>query len=268
MNTGNELLKNLDILHTAELDELRIKRNLCYENFYKMVKKWTVSDYCTPGVKAEVILDVLISDFIEDLVQYHYSVMKDKNYTATYTATLLAKEFPIRTNEKNLRNAKVDFLMYVDDEREGTLVLAELKSTDESFNNPQKNRMCKAVENHNFNSESLIDFYNKIYDKLVRNKKGDPSDRIKYQYSYDHFPESWQQKEKGMIGTSQLNLKADYLYIFLTAPKKLPEELPIEKRLVLSEYCCNEKFRRRLETEERRQLWDAVSDILKACMKK
>ena len=31
-----------------------------YYNFYDMVEKWTVSDYCTPGIKAEVILDMLI----------------------------------------------------------------------------------------------------------------------------------------------------------------------------------------------------------------
>lgn len=35
-----------------------------HTDFYNLVKEWTVSDYCTPGIKAEVILDMLISDFI------------------------------------------------------------------------------------------------------------------------------------------------------------------------------------------------------------
>ena len=36
-----------------------------YEAFYTMVKDWTVSDYRTPKIKAEVIVDMLISEFID-----------------------------------------------------------------------------------------------------------------------------------------------------------------------------------------------------------
>jgi hypothetical protein len=39
-----------------------------YEAFYTMVKDWTVSDYRTPKIKAEVIVDMLISEFIEEIV--------------------------------------------------------------------------------------------------------------------------------------------------------------------------------------------------------
>ena len=36
-----------------------------YQAFYEMVKKWTVSDYRTQAIKSEVIIEMLISDFIE-----------------------------------------------------------------------------------------------------------------------------------------------------------------------------------------------------------
>ena len=41
-------------------------------DFYNLIQGWIVSDFHTPGIKAEVIVDMLISDFIEDLLQYHY----------------------------------------------------------------------------------------------------------------------------------------------------------------------------------------------------
>lgn len=244
-----------------------------HTDFYNMVKEWTVSDYCTPGIKAEVILDMLISDFIEELIQYHYFNTEHR----TYSATLLAKEFPIRTSDKNLRNARVDYLMYVHNAEEEKLVLVELKSTNDSFDREQMKRMKDTTKE---NAKELIDFYNIIYDKLVNHGKGNLSDRIKYQYSYDRFPENWKKdalEEKRMIrkldlkqNTGKSNIKTDYLYIFLTDNVSLTkEELPMKKRLILIEYCRNnKKFEKFLKNKERAQLWKSVSDILRACMEK
>lgn len=35
---------------------------------YCIFYEWTVSDFHTPGIQAEVIVDMLISDFIEELI--------------------------------------------------------------------------------------------------------------------------------------------------------------------------------------------------------
>jgi hypothetical protein len=56
-----------------------------------MVKDWTVSDYRTPKIKAEVIVDMLISEFIEEIVAY--GVYGKEAYTKKLK--LIAKEFPI-----------------------------------------------------------------------------------------------------------------------------------------------------------------------------
>lgn len=242
------------------------------EGFYNMVKKWTVSDYCTPGIKAEVILDMLISDFIEELIQCHYSEPEH----GTYSVTLLAKEFPIRTSDKNLRNAKVDYLIDINSAEEEKLVLVELKSTNESFDIKQMKRMKDAAKE---DAKELIYFYNDIYDKLVNHGKGNKLDRIKYQYSYNHFPEKWKidmPNGKRIIRQSDLRQdtsKSDILYIFLTDNESLTEKglLP-EQRLILAEYCKDggklEKFEKLLKSTERVQLWKFVGDILKTCMEK
>ena len=139
-----------------------------YEKFYKLVKDWTVSDYFTPGVKAEVIIDMLISEFVEDLIGSHYW----GDMQGEHQVTLLMKEFPIQTNEENNRNAKVDYLVSVDWEK---LVLVELKTTDDSFDKNQLERTKAAV---NTNVQDLIDFYNRIMGLKGQNTL----DHKKYQY--------------------------------------------------------------------------------------
>ena len=39
-----------------------------FKSFYDMVKRWTVRDFRTQKIKAEVIVDMLISDYIKDIV--------------------------------------------------------------------------------------------------------------------------------------------------------------------------------------------------------
>lgn len=80
----------------------------------------------TQGLKTEVIVDMLISDFIEEMVAANLENV-DVN-----DVKLLAKEFPIRTNKRNKKkrlNAKVDFLVKVKND----LYLIELKSTNASL---------------------------------------------------------------------------------------------------------------------------------------
>ena len=154
-------------------------------SFFDMVKKWTISDYKTPGIKAEVILDMLISEFIEDLIGYH----------CCEKVTLLAKEFPIRTNDENYLNAKVDYLVNT----EKMLILVELKTTKDSYKSTQEDRMKDAVKD---GVEKLIGFYNDICDI----KNGNSLDSQKYKYSRENF-----EKKARLEDISE----GDYLYILL-----------------------------------------------------
>lgn len=233
-----------------------------YEKFYKLVKDWTVSDYFTPGVKAEVIIDMLISEFVEDLIGSHYW----GDMQGEHQVTLLMKEFPIQTNEENNRNAKVDYLVSVDWEK---LVLVELKTTDDSFDKNQLERTKAAV---NTNVQDLIDFYNRIMGLKGQNTL----DHKKYQYACDKFKfednMSMMQSEDGILK----NLQLDYLYILLTDGKKLKENIPEEEKRLILEYYWKEgiadkkykAFQRKLENEQRLQLWEEVSGILAECAKK
>jgi len=79
-----------------------------YEAFYNMVEKWTVSDYRTQKIKAEVLVDMLISEFIEEIV--YYKLGKDEK------AILIAKEFPItRVGQCGLKEERKNLIQKIKD---------------------------------------------------------------------------------------------------------------------------------------------------------
>ena len=42
-------------------------------DFEKMIMKWTAFDHYCPSIKAEVIWDMMLSEFIVDMVAYSYN---------------------------------------------------------------------------------------------------------------------------------------------------------------------------------------------------
>lgn len=85
-----------------------------------------VSDYFTPNIKAEVIIDMLLTPYIHELID---------------GAELVAKEMSIPRREKKFgsRGAKIDYVLAKDDPsgKDGTVFLVELKTTDSSMNGKQ-----------------------------------------------------------------------------------------------------------------------------------
>lgn len=208
-------------------------------NLFYMIKKWTISDYKTPGIKAEVILDMLISDFVSDLLKFEWG----KN------VTLLTKELPIEIKEGSKLNAKVDYLVCAG---ETELVMVELKTTKKSYSDPQE-KLMKA--NAKKSAAELIKFYKKIatLDSLSQSAK------TKYKYSLEIY-----EKRLNNSGLNEAEFSAvDYMYILLTDNEDIKD-----KKLVLTDYCKGgrkfEVFMRSL-SETRRELWGQVSEILLGC---
>ena len=97
-----------------------------YEIFYNLIKFWTLNDFCTPNIKAEVIFDMLLSPFITDIVK--------EGMNSNGRFVLLAKEFPLKVYENN-KGSKVDYLLM--DDSTNDLYLVELKTDNNSFNKKQ-----------------------------------------------------------------------------------------------------------------------------------
>lgn len=145
-------------------------------DFEKMIMKWTAFDHYCPSIKAEVIWDMMLSEFIVDMVEYAYG----KKYGEQYTADnfyLLAKEFPIKSEEDDhtmqkdsdddkkqkdsLSCSKVDYLVAFEADIDKKVILVELKTTPGSFSPKQLERY------KNCDVEKLFDFYNKLISKKV-----------------------------------------------------------------------------------------------------
>lgn len=137
-------------------------------DFEKMIMKWTAFDHYCPSIKAEVIWDMMLSEFIADMVAYAYRDKEGKQYTADHFY-LLAKEFPIKSEEKEKKNpfssSKVDYLVAFEAEDDKKVILVELKTTPGSFNKKQQKLYEKC------DAEKLFEFYDELINEKVTSKR-------------------------------------------------------------------------------------------------
>ncbi len=97
-------------------------------NLAQSVKEWTVRDYYTPKIKAEVILDMLLSEEISELLR----LVHKKEEIDLKEVTFLAKEFPVTSYIDGVQcEGSVDYLAYAGNEKK--IFLVELKTTNGSF---------------------------------------------------------------------------------------------------------------------------------------
>ena len=138
------------------------------ENFYQMVRTWTVRDYWTPGIKAEVILDMLLSEFAASIVKH--KLVAQSRADPKDDVILLAKEFPIkRLDDPSNLNAKVDYLIGCP--HSGILFLTELKTTSASFDTDQLWRMVYLASQENAVKKLFSDY--ESIQKTVQDRKAD-----------------------------------------------------------------------------------------------
>lgn len=170
------------------------------ECFYGMIRHWILSDYNTQGIKAEVIIDMLLSEFLPEIVA---SGLKAKNVEVGANGLiLLMKEFPILKNgQTGMRNYKVDYLIC--DPEKKTLYLTELKTSNDSYNERQiqvmNEAICRASDReHN----PIIYFMNLIEQKIMDSSTYRRRDTQKYLYSLLQWLQElneWESIKKGLV---------------------------------------------------------------------
>ena len=68
------------------------------ESFYSIVKKWVVNDYKTPDVRAEVLIDMLISEYIKEIFDSYPELPGEGQ------VFFISKEFPIKNYTEHEKN--------------------------------------------------------------------------------------------------------------------------------------------------------------------
>lgn len=127
-------------------------------DFEKMIMKWTAFDHYCPSIKAEIIWDMMLSEFIVDMVAYAYTEKDKEEYTAD-DFYLLAKEFPLETKKDSLRAAKADYL--VASKKDNKIIIVELKSTLGSVSPVQSTRYEECIP------KEMFDFYDALISQEV-----------------------------------------------------------------------------------------------------
>ena len=223
-----------------------------------MLCKWLVNDSLTQSIRTEIVIDTLISEFIESLVATHFGVdVKD--------VKLLAKEFPIRPGEiikynddgkESLSNANVDFFLKVKD----VFYLTELKTTNASLIDNQLLNMVYASKNQYKDKRGqrtdIWDFYNKI----LQSKSVSKADGKKYHYTQERMESVLADKLESEYIDGQVRILYVLLYEneksidFMTKCKDKYGDL-IEDCLYLEKY-------RQINDEQREKLWQDMYKIL------
>lgn len=100
------------------------------------IKNWVVNDYFTPNIKAEVILDALLTRYVAEIIEEQFR----DGPCFQGTLRFVTKEMSVRDLEKPLENAsygnmgtKIDYIL--GDEQ--AFYLVELKTTDSSLERTQ-----------------------------------------------------------------------------------------------------------------------------------
>lgn len=109
----------------------------------EILKKWVVNDYFTPNIKAEVILDTLLTPYAAELINRKYGL----------ETVFVTKEMSVRDIEKQTENqkygnmgTKIDYILADED----FVYLVELKTTDGSIDWEQAENYLRNCEGKTF----------------------------------------------------------------------------------------------------------------------
>lgn len=95
------------------------------KSLQKQIEKWVVNDYFTPNIKAEVILDTLLTDYVAGIVESRLEGLPPD------TLKLLTKEMPIsKVGDSSNRGKKIDYVL---ENKSGFVYLVELKTSKGSI---------------------------------------------------------------------------------------------------------------------------------------
>ena len=109
-----------------------------------------LNDYYSAGIKAEVVLDTMMTPVIADLLKEQISFFGEPVY--------ITKEFPLKTSAKDHRNRKADYVL-MDNE---SIYLVELKTSMGSIDKEQLDAYGEKLGNYNYNGKKLLDEFTEL----------------------------------------------------------------------------------------------------------
>ena len=103
-------------------------------SFEAMLKKWVVNDYFTPNIKAEVILDMLLTPYVPQILRSHRGDI-DAVFLAKEMSMIETDETSEGQEQGDNRGPKIDYVLA--DKNRDCVYFVELKTTDSSIDAKQ-----------------------------------------------------------------------------------------------------------------------------------
>lgn len=104
------------------------------DSFEEMLKKWVVNDYFTPNIKAEVILDTLLTPYVPQTLRSHRGDI-DAVFLAKEMSMIETDETSEGQEQGDNRGPKIDYVLA--DKNRDCVYFVELKTTDSSIDAKQ-----------------------------------------------------------------------------------------------------------------------------------
>jgi hypothetical protein len=236
-------------------------------NFEEMIKKWVKYDYCTPGIKSEVIIDMLISEFIEEIVRFG-AVKRMPEKENKKDVELITKEFPFacdqKENRKDDRNFKADYL--VADYNEKIMYVIELKTSKDSLSDEQFQNYTQKLNPEKFTNywefqEELIRKYEYSDGKL--RAATEVCGSRKYVFTNRELEKTRYKKEN--LDGQKYTMRLQYIFLdrdWDSGWKNVNKSNKwMKDPIILRDLCENPKFEKML-VGEKKDLWMSVKKIL------
>ena len=102
------------------------------------IRKWIVNDYFTPNIKAEVILDTLLTPYVTEILKDQTAFKGELHFITKEMSVLESKESEQGSGYGN-RGTKIDYVLG----DEEAIYLVELKTTGSSINLEQADRYLR-----------------------------------------------------------------------------------------------------------------------------
>lgn len=269
-----------------------------YQLFYEYVKDQLLRDQRLPSIKAEVIWDMLLTDFVADLIAYkghsygnhnevHDEPSDDKDATGEYI--LLMKEFPIDNGKDgNRQSAKADYLVLrkkdgqaADGKGFSDMYIIELKTSKSSEGEKQFQRY-EALNREN--TGLLWSFYNRIINQRegITKKPMDRNSTEKYMNQVelinkeygDYLIDLWSENSSERLEEATKDSQIHVVYICLYPCEEARGDIRFVGLYQQNgdSWDVNQDLfgfmRRRLSSEnvgnpERLKKWELIEEILK-----
>lgn len=142
------------------------------DQLMEQIGKWVVNDYFTPNIKAEVVLDTLLTPYVSGIIKAQCGDKVKEPVFVTKEMSIFEAANQSENTKYGNKGAKIDYILAEpDDSEEMPVYLAELKTTDSGLEKDQVKRYIQNCRDKSFGAvfgDKLLRIVSSAFGKTYR----------------------------------------------------------------------------------------------------